>query len=79
MSQPPAIKDITHFVKECHKHKKEAWIAGSIKKDELPDLWATDVDVICVRGAACVQKDNGRFGEVQAKIVAELVKTMPLR
>lgn len=71
------LKDIKHFVKECHKYKKEAWIAGSISKDELPDLWATGVDVICVRGAACVQKGNGRFGEVQAEIVAELVKTMP--
>ncbi len=71
------LKDIKHFVKECHKHKKEAWIAGSIKKDELPDLWATGVNVICVRGAACESKGNGRFGEVKAKIVKELLKTFP--
>ena len=68
---------IARFVKECHRNKKEAWIAGSIKGDELPDLWETGVDVICVRSAACEQKGNGRFGEVKAKIVAELVKTMP--
>lgn len=68
------LKDIKHFVKMCHKHKKEAWIAGSIKKDELHDLWATGVDVICVRGAACESKGNGRFGEVKAKIVADLIK-----
>ena len=72
-----SIKDIKSFVKECHKHKKEAWIAGSINKDELPDLWTTGVDVICVRGAACVQKGNGRFGEVKISIVKELVLTMP--
>lgn len=72
-----SLKEIKHFVNECHKHKKDAWIAGAIKKDELPDLWATGVDVICVRGAACESKGNGRFGEVKAKIVAELVKTMP--
>ncbi len=72
-----SLKDIKHFVSECHKYKKEAWIAGSIKKDELPDLWATGVDVICVRGAACESKGNGRFGEVKAKIVAELISTMP--
>ncbi len=72
-----SLKDIKRFVAECHKHKKDAWIAGSIKKDELPELWATGVDVICVRGAACESKGNGRFGEVKAKIVAELVKTLP--
>lgn len=70
------VKEIKSFTSECHKYNKEAWIAGSIKKDELPDLWATGVDVICVRGAACESKGNGRFGEVKAKIVAELVKTM---
>lgn len=71
------VKDIKSFVTECHKYKKEAWIAGSIRKDELSELWATGVDVICVRGAACESKGNGRFGEVKAKIVAELVATMP--
>ena len=59
VSQPPAIKDITHFVKECHKHKKEAWIAGSIKKDELPDLWATDVVT-----SQKVEVKNGAFPEI---------------
>lgn len=70
------LKDIKSFVTECHKYKKEAWIAGSIRKDELSGLWATGVDVICVRGAACESTGPGRFGEVKAKIVAELVKTI---
>jgi uncharacterized protein (UPF0264 family) len=72
-----SIKEIPSFVSKCHKFGKEAWIAGSIRKDELPALWKTGVDVICIRGAACEQKSNGRFGEVKAKIVAELVATMP--
>lgn len=69
-------KDLKVFVAKCHRAGKEAWIAGSIKKEELPVLWSTGVDVICVRGAACEQKGNGRFGEVKARIVAELVSTM---
>ena len=69
-------KEISSLVSKCHKSGKEAWIAGSIRKDELQALWKTGVDVICIRGAACEQKGNGRFGEVKAKIVAELVKTM---
>jgi uncharacterized protein (UPF0264 family) len=70
------LKDIKELVKGCHKAGKEAWIAGSIDKEELPDLWATGVDVICVRGAACEQTGKGRFGEVKTKIVKELVQTM---
>jgi hypothetical protein len=71
-----AAKELKAFTTKCHKTGKETWIAGSIKKDELPFLWATGVDVICVRGAACEQKGNGRFGEVKTKIVAELIDTL---
>lgn len=71
-----SIKDIESFVEECHKIKKEAWLAGSITAEQLPSLWSTGVDVICIRGSACEQTGRGRFGEVKAKIVAELIKTM---
>jgi hypothetical protein len=71
------IQNIKNSVSTCHKIKKEVWIAGSIALKELPDLWATGVDVICIRGAACEQKDKGRFGAVKAKIVAKLVATIP--
>jgi uncharacterized protein (UPF0264 family) len=70
------IKSISNFVKQCHLSKKEAWIAGSITRAELSVLWATGVDVICIRGAACEQKGNGRFGEVKSELVAQLVLTM---
>lgn len=72
-----SLKDIASFVKRCHKTGKETWIAGFINIDELPALWKTGVDVICVRGAACEQTGRGRFGEVKARIVAELIKTIP--
>ena len=71
------LKDIKKFVRDCHRKKKEAWIAGSIAKEELSDLWSTGVDVICVRGAASKLSKVGRFGEVNEKIVQELVKTIP--
>ncbi len=71
------LDEITSFVLTCHKLKKEVWVAGSITLEELPDLWATGVDVICVRRAACEQKRKGRFGEIKAKIVADLIATIP--
>lgn len=71
------IKEIKNFAKTCHTLNKEAWIAGSITFEELPSLWATGIDVICVRAAACEQKGEGRFGEVKARIVSKLVSTIP--
>lgn len=70
-----STKDLRTLAQKCHKAGKEAWIAGSITKEELPRLWATGVDVICVRGAACEKTGKGRFGEVKIKIVKDLVST----
>jgi len=71
------LEEIASLVSALHKLRKETWIAGSIILKELPNLWTTGVDVICIRGAACEQKGKGRFGEVKAKIVAELSATIP--
>ena len=71
------VHQIADLVHTMHRHKKELWIAGSITRDELPGLWATGVDVICVRGAACESAGKGRFSRVRAVIVRELVKTIP--
>lgn len=72
------LTDIKKFVVKCHERGLEAWLAGSIGLDELPGLWKTGVDVICIRGAACEQgKGPGRFGEVKTSLVKELVATIP--
>ena len=60
------------------RRKKQAWVAGSILLEELPGIWATGVDVVCVRGAACAKSNaKGRFGEVDSSIVRDLVATIP--
>lgn len=75
-----SVKDIARFVKAMHAIRKEAWIAGSISIEELPALWATGVDVICVRGAACAKNTKaGRFGAVTTEQVRGLMKTLPPR
>lgn len=72
------LQDIKTFAQRMHAIGKEAWIAGSITKDQLPELWQTGVDVICLRGAACSQdKGEGRFGEVQEGLVKALLASMP--
>jgi uncharacterized protein (UPF0264 family) len=73
-----SLRDVGRFVKAMHRQHREAWIAGSITKQELPELWRTGVDVICVRGAACDRAGGaGRFGNVRAVLVKELVATIP--
>lgn len=68
-----SLVEIEKFVKSCHRRKIEAWIAGSITKDQISDLWKTNVNVICVRAAACKKDIKGRFGNVNYRIVRELV------
>jgi len=70
---------IKKIVEEMHSIGKEAWIAGSISEDQLPDLVSMGVDVICVRRAACIPlKGRVRFGEISKTIVSSLIKTMSL-
>ncbi len=71
-----STEQIANFVTELHNLGKEAWIAGSLSKEDLPQIWGTGVDVICVRGAACRQHEGeGRFGEVSMEIVRSLIET----
>jgi hypothetical protein len=69
-----SVAQIAHFVEALHAIGKEAWIAGSITLREMPSLWATGVDVICVRGAACAGTNGSdRFGEVSEERVKNLL------
>ncbi|NIM47998.1 MAG: hypothetical protein GTO22_01840 [Gemmatimonadales bacterium] len=70
---------LARFVEDLHALGREAWVAGSISRSELPAIWRADVDVVCVREAACgAGEGSDRFGAVEQGIVAELVATVPL-
>ena len=72
------LEDIRLFAQHCHNAGLEAWIAGSIKLEQMQYYWDTGVDVICVRGAACeLITEKGRFGEVSEDLVRQIVKTIP--
>jgi len=72
------IAEIHKFVRNCHSLKLEAWIAGSITLDEMQRLWETGVDVICVRGAACLS-GNARMTKVSSNLVRKLKNTLNIR
>jgi len=72
-----SVKEIGKLVASLHRRGCEAWIAGSLTEQELPPLWRTGVDVICVRGAACDESAGlGRFGAVSRGRVQRLVATI---
>jgi uncharacterized protein (UPF0264 family) len=71
-------REVAEWVSSLHAAGKEAWIAGSLSKDDLPAAWATGVDVVCVRAAACAPRIGAeRFGDVSSELVAQLVVTIP--
>ncbi|MCJ7497133.1 MAG: (5-formylfuran-3-yl)methyl phosphate synthase [candidate division Zixibacteria bacterium] len=70
------LEEIIKFVSKCHSNKLEAWIAGSITVEEIPKLWKTGVDVICVRGAAC-KKGTSRMSKISRNLVEKLIATIP--
>lgn len=72
-----SLEQLTSFTAHLHDLGKEAWVAGSVGKEQLSGLWDAGVDVVCVRGAACEsQSGENRFGEVTSSIVQALVTTM---
>jgi uncharacterized protein (UPF0264 family) len=72
------LGEIEEFAAKCHDCGLEAWVGGSISREELPGLWAAGVDAVCIRGAACRPGSGpGRFGEITAARVSDLVATIP--
>lgn len=74
------FEQLLQLVEDLHATGKEAWLAGSLSRSELPTIWNTGVDVACVRGAACAAGENpDRFGALDKDVVAELVDTLPTK
>lgn len=72
-----SIADIRRFARALHRQRREAWVAGSVTREEMPSLWSAGVDVVCVRGAACEPGTAaGRFGTVTEARVRGLVATL---
>jgi uncharacterized protein (UPF0264 family) len=64
-------KQVKSFVDEAHGLGLKTALAGSLKIENLPQLCALGVDVIGIRGAACVGGDR-----VTGRITKEKVQTI---
>jgi uncharacterized protein (UPF0264 family) len=64
---------IQRFVDTAHDYGLKAALAGSLRKEDLPVIYALGADVVGVRGAACTQSDRDR-GQITKEKVRELVE-----
>jgi uncharacterized protein (UPF0264 family) len=69
------IKQIREFIDQSHKFNLKVALAGSLRKNDLTLLSSEDVDIIGVRGAACINEDRLK-GRISREKVIELKKTI---
>jgi uncharacterized protein (UPF0264 family) len=64
------------FVDLAHDYGLKAALAGSLKKKDLPAVYALGADVVGLRGAACTHGDrvNGRITRENVRELVEVVR-----
>ena len=69
------INQLRRFVDAAHDYGLKAAFAGSLKKEDLPAVYALGADVVGLRGAACTRGDRV-YGRVTRETVRELVEVV---
>lgn len=69
------IDQLRSFVDAAHDHGLKAALAGSLKKEDLPAVYALGADVVGLRGAACTHGDRVD-GRITRETVRELVEVV---
>ncbi len=67
---------LQRFVDVTHHYGLKAALAGSLRKEDLPVVYALGADVVGIRGAACTQSDrvNGQITTEKVRELVEVVK-----
>ena len=67
---------LKRFVDTAHDYGLKAALAGSLKKEDLPTVYALGADVVGLRGAACTHGDrvNGRITRENVRELVEVVR-----
>jgi uncharacterized protein (UPF0264 family) len=70
------INQLRSFVDASHDHGLKVALAGSLKKEDLPIVYALGADVIGLRGAACTHGDrvDGRIARETVRELVEVVR-----
>jgi uncharacterized protein (UPF0264 family) len=69
---------IKRVVDDAHDSGLQAALAGSLKKEQLPDVYALKADIVGLRGAACTNGDrlNGIVTREAVQELADIVKNL---
>jgi uncharacterized protein (UPF0264 family) len=69
------IDQLRRFVNAAHDYGLKAALAGSLKKEDLPAVYALGADMVGLRGAACTHGDRVD-GRITRETVRELVEVV---
>lgn len=69
---------LKYFVNTARKYGLNAALAGSLKKEDLPLVYASGADVVGLRSAACTLNDriNGQISRKKVQELVEVVKNL---
>lgn len=72
------IPEIKEIVDDAHTRGLQAALAGSLRKEFLPDVFTLKADLVGVRGAACINMDriNGRIYSESVKEIANILNRL---
>lgn len=75
------IEQLRNFVDAAHDYGLKAALAGSLRREDLPVVYALGADVVGLRGAACTHGDRvaGRITRETVKALVETVKRIEKR
>jgi uncharacterized protein (UPF0264 family) len=67
---------LRRFVDSAHSYGLKAALAGSLQKEDLPEIYALGADIAGVRAAACTLSDrvNGQITKEKVQELVEMVK-----
>jgi len=67
---------IRSFANKAHGYGLKVALAGSLQKEDLPEVYALGADVAGIRGAACTSSDrvNGQITREKVQKLVEIVK-----
>ena len=70
------MTQLRSFVDAAHNYGLKVALAGALKKEDLPAVYALGADVAGLRGAACTSNDrvNGRITREKVRELVEVVK-----
>jgi uncharacterized protein (UPF0264 family) len=72
---------LKRFVSTAHTYGLKAALAGSLRKEDLPAVYALGADIMGLRGAACTSGDrvNGRITSENVQAIVEAVRRIEKR